>query len=412
MNIIVIGGGPAGIMAAGTAAKSGADVILLEKNAKLGKKLYITGKGRCNITNNCDNDTFIKNVVTNPRFLYSSIKSFSPENTMEFFENAGCRLKTERGGRVFPESDKSSDILSAFQHFISGSGVKLILNCKCNDIKYFDGKFSVYTDKGVLTADKLIIASGGVSYSATGSTGELFKLIETLGHKIIPLKAALCPLIIKEDFVKELAGLSLKNVNVSAVHGGKVIYSEFGEMLFTHNGVSGPVILSMSSFINKYEAENIKVIIDLKPALDEKILYNRINRDFLAAKNKNFKNSLNELLPKSLIPVIIKLSGIDEEKQTNSVTAEERKRLVKLLKNFTLTVKSLDDIESAIITSGGVSVGEINPSSMESKIISGLYFAGEVIDVDALTGGFNIQIALSTGYIAGKNASKTVGADK
>lgn len=407
MNIAVIGGGPAGLVSAGICSQSGAAVILIEKNAKLGKKLYITGKGRCNLTNNCSVEDFLLNVPTNPRFLNSAIRAFTPTDTISFFEKLNCPLKTERGNRVFPESDKSSDIISAFERFLHNNKVKVKLNTACQDIKINEKQeFEIQTDKGVATVQKLIICSGGASYSSTGSTGELFSIIKRLGHTVIDLKPALCPLILEESCVKDLAGLSLKNVTVEAIFNKKKLYSGFGEMLFTHEGVSGPLILSMSSYINKADIKNVEISIDLKPAIDEKTLLNRINRDFLEAKNKLFKNSLNELLPKSLIPIIINLSGISPELQTNSVTAVQRRSLVQLLKNLTFKVKSLDTLESAIITSGGVSVKEINPSTMESKLIKGLYFAGEVIDTDALTGGFNIQIALATGFLAGTNACK------
>ncbi len=405
MNIAVIGGGPAGVAAAGFAGGGKNNITLIEKNEKICKKLFITGKGRCNITNNCTNEEFISNVVTNPRFLFSALKAFPPQKTIELLEGLNCPLKTERGNRVFPQSDKSSDIISAFQRFLKNNNVAVKLNTECKSIFVKEKGFLIVTDNGNIQSDKIIICGGGASYPATGSNGKIFNLIKGLGHIVTELKPALCPIITEED-VSGIAGLSLKNVNAEITCGGKKAYSGFGEMLFTHQGLSGPLILSASSYINNYQkTDNIIVKIDLKPALDEKTLINRINRDLTEAKNKLFKNSLNDLLPKSLIPFIIKLSQIPPEMQANSVTAEQRRQLAALLKNLTFKVKALDRLDVAIVTSGGVSVKEINPSTMESKIIKGLYFAGEVIDYDALTGGFNIQAAISTGYLAGISAA-------
>lgn len=406
MNVAVIGGGPAGMMAAGTAAKNGAKALLVERNEKLGKKLYITGKGRCNVTNNCPFDEFLKNVVTNSKFLHSALSAFSPSDAVSFLEKYGCRLKAERGGRIFPESDKASDITAAFTRFLSENKVEIMLSSRCLDIVPKAGGFDIITDRGNFSADRLVICTGGASYPSTGSTGEMFGLIEKMGHTVTPLRPALCPLVLKEKYIVELAGLTLKNVSLTAVYKGKKVFSDFGEMLFTHDGISGPLALSLSSYVNRYDLGEVTITVDLKPALDEKTLTDRINRDFLEAKNKFFKNSLNELLPKSLIPIIINLSGIDPEKQVNSVTAEERKRLARLLKNLGLHPERLYGLEAAIVTGGGVNVKEINPSTMESKLVSGLFFAGEVIDIDALTGGFNIQCALSTGYLAGTWAGR------
>jgi predicted Rossmann fold flavoprotein len=403
VKIAVIGGGPAGIMAAAAASKN-AEVILIEKNRKIGKKLFISGKGRCNITNNCDKKEFLNNVVTNNKFLYSAINAFSPDDTINLLEKLGCPLKTERGGRVFPQSDKSSDVIAAFERYLHQCGVNILYNTACINITRSGGGFDILTDGGIIKADKVIICSGGKSYSATGSSGELFEIIKNSGHTITRLLPSLCPIILKED-VSTLAGLTLKNVRIKAL-GRKKIFEDMGELLFTHRGISGPLALSMSAYINKFYIDGIKIIIDLKPALDENKLINRINRDFLDSKNKLFKNSLDELLPKSLIPIIINLSKINADKQCNAVTAVERRFLANLLKNLTFTAQCLDDIDCAIVTSGGVSVKEIDPSTMQSKIVKGLYFGGEVIDVDALTGGFNIQTALSTGFVAGSSCAK------
>lgn len=405
MKIAVIGGGPAGITAAGAAAASGASVFLIERNEKLGKKLYITGKGRCNITNNCGVTEFLSSVVTNPKFLFSALNAFSPQDTINLLEKCGCPLKTERGGRVFPQSDKSSDVIKAFGKFLNKAGVEIKFNTSCKNIVKSNGKFNIITDRGEYYSDKVIICSGGKSYPSTGSAGDMYGIIKSLGHTVTPLAPSLCAVIVNESYVMELAGLTLKNVKVKAV-GKTKIFEGMGEMLFTHSGISGPLGLTVSAHINKIDLNGVKIIIDLKPALDENKLINRINRDFLDCKNAMFKNSLGNLLPKSLIPIIIKLSKIDPEKMCNAVTAEERRALSGILKNLTFTVSRLDDIENAVVTSGGVAASEINPSTMESKIVKGLYFAGEVIDVDALTGGFNIQIALSSGYLAGVSASK------
>lgn len=393
------------MMAAGTAASFGARVRLIERNEKLGKKLYITGKGRCNVTNACAAEEFISNVVTNPRFLYSAIKAFSPEDTVALLEKYGCKTKVERGRRVFPQSDKASDVTAALLKFLRENGVEIIYGTRCLGVKRDDGGFKVTTDKGTLFSRKVIICTGGASYPSTGSTGEMFKVIEKLGHAVNPLRPALCPIILKEKYVSRLEGLTLKNVGLSAFYGGKKAYNGFGEMLFTRDGISGPIALSLSSHINKLELSEITIALDLKPALDEKALIDRINRDFLEAKNKFFKNSLGGLLPKSLIPIIIDLSKIPPQKQVNSVTAEERRALAALLKRMEFHPERLAGFEEAIVTSGGVDVKQINPSTMESKLIEGLFFAGEAIDVDALTGGFNIQAAFSTGYLAGKEAA-------
>ncbi len=403
-KVIVIGGGPAGMMCAISRATDGDDVILIEKNEKLGKKLYITGKGRCNVTNDCDNEEFLSNVVTNPKFLFGAINAFSTEDTLEFLKSNGLQVKTERGNRVFPLSDKSSDVIKCFSKALQNVGVDVHLLEECRSLMVENGEIKgVITDKGKYFADKVVVCTGGVSYSSTGSTGDGYKFAENAGHNVIAPKPALVGINIKGDTCAKLSGVTLKNVRLTAYLGEKEVYSGFGEMLFTHLGISGPIVLSASSIINKYNINDVKLVLDLKPALTDEVLEERILRDFNEYKNKALKNSLDKLLPKSLISEIIKISGINPEKKNNAVSIEERKRLVNALKRINLTPVSLRNVEEAIVTSGGVSVKEISPKNMQSKLIKGLYFAGEVIDVDAFTGGFNIQIALSTGYIAGKD---------
>lgn len=399
-NVIVVGGGPAGMMAAIYAANKN-KVTLIEKNSKLGKKLFITGKGRCNITNSKDVSEFFDNIPVNPNFMYSSLYSFTNEDTMNFFKQLGVELKIERGNRVFPKSDKSSDVIKAFEKELNHKNVNVLLNSKVSEVVYEDNKItSLVLENGKeLTGDYFIFATGGLSYPQTGSTGEGLEFSKKLGHSIVEPKAALVPIEVKEDWVKELQGLSLINVELSIQDSSKTLYSEFGEMLFTHFGISGPIVLSASKVVNR--KNNLKAVINLKPALTKEDLDKRIQKDFLKYANKDFKNSLSDLLPKKLIDVVVRLSGIDENKKVNSITKEERKNLVHLLQNFQLTIKGLRPIAEAIITSGGVTVKEIDPSTMRSKLVDNLYFAGEMIDVDAYTGGFNIQIALSTGYLAG-----------
>ncbi len=403
--VAVIGGGPAGMMAASVAAKKGNKVVLIEKNNMLGKKLLITGKGRCNITNNAPIDEFIKNVPTNGNFLYSAFYTFTNENLINLLQKLGVKTKVERGERIFPVSDKAADVLTALKRLMANYGVK-VYNGRVVDIKICDNnkKHIVLSDKKVLECDSVIIATGGVSYPLTGSTGDGYKFASRLGHSVTDIKPSLVPLELGESYVKELMGLSLKNVAVTVYKGNKKVYDDFGEMLFTHYGASGPVILSASSHIKNAHSGEYKLSIDLKPALDFKTLDKRILRDFEEAKNKDFINSLDKLLPKKMIPVIVKLSGIDCHTKVNEITKEQRHYFVELLKNLTFTVKKFRPVAEAIITSGGVCVKEINPSTMESKLASGVYFAGEVIDVDAYTGGFNLQIAFSTGYVAGMNA--------
>lgn len=401
-NVVVIGGGASGLMAAGTAAYYGANVTLLEKNSRTGRKILVTGKGRCNITNNCDKDTFIANVPTNPRFLYSAINNFDCQDTIDFFNDLGLETKTERGNRVFPVSDKAMDVADTLYTFAKHNGAKII-ESTAKVILTSDGKVSGVLDtKGnQYEADCVIIATGGMSYPGTGSTGDGYKLAKTVGHTITEIKPSLVGLISSDEFCKELQGLSLKNVNLMAYENGKEIFSEQGEMLFTHQGVSGPLVLSASSHMRNFDKKSYKISIDLKPALSEEKLDLRLQKDFSEHKNNQINNSLGKLLPKKIIPVVLKMWGIDPTKKCNSITKEERQELNKILKNFTVKIKSLGSIKEAIITSGGVSTKEISPKTMESKILSGLFFCGEVIDVDAYTGGFNLQIAFSTGRLAG-----------
>lgn len=400
-QVAVVGGGAAGLMAAHIAAKSGKKVCLIEKNSQLGKKILITGKGRCNVTNSAPTEDFIANTAVNPSFLYSAFYSFTNTDLMEMLESEGLKLKTERGARVFPQSDRASDVRDTLQKLCEKSGAEIIRG-EVKKITKENDKFIIKTNKDTIKSSSVIIATGGVSYPLTGSTGDGYKFAKDFGHSVIEPKASLVPLVTKEKHVYELMGLSLKNIAVSLKKNNKEIYSDFGEMLFTHFGLSGPVILSSSSHIR--DKGEYKISIDLKPALDFKTLDNRILRDFEENKNKDFINSLDALLPKKLIPVIVKLSGIDERQKVNSIKREERHNLVNLIKNFEFTITDKRPVSEAIITSGGINVKEIDSSTMESKLVPGLFFAGEVIDVDAYTGGFNLQIAFSTAYLAGKNA--------
>ena len=406
---VIIGGGAAGLMAACAAAEKygGRAVTVIEKNRRPGRKLMITGKGRCNVTNNCDRDTLISNVPANGRFLFSAFSDFGTADTMEFFEKRGVPLKTERGNRVFPVSDKASDIVDALVNAVNKSGVK-ILTAKAEEI--LTENFSVTgvrtRDGEILEADSVILATGGMSYPVTGSTGDGYEMAGMLGHTVTPLKASLVPLNVKQGFCSRLSGLSLKNVTLTVYESGrkKPVFSELGEMLFTHFGISGPLVLSASAHMRKMGSAEYVAYIDLKPALDEQKLDSRILRDFEEEKNRNFGNSLDKLLPKSKIPVIISLSGIAPDTKVNQISREQRARLCGVLKALRLDITGFRPIEEAIITGGGISVKEINPSTMESKLVSGLFFAGEIIDADAYTGGFNLQIAFSTGHLAGKNA--------
>lgn len=402
---MVIGGGASGMMAAIKAAERGNRVTLLERNEKLGKKVFITGKGRCNVTTNKDVEEIIKNIPGNGNFMYSALYTFTNYDLMQMIEAKGVKLKVERGDRVFPESDKSSDIIRCFERYLEDYRVNIRFNTRVLEIHTENGEVKgVKTcDGDYIPADAVILATGGKSYPLTGSTGDGYTIAEKLGHKITDIKPSLVPLVVKEEWIRDLMGLSLKNVNVSMKHKGREIFSDFGEMLFTHFGISGPIIISGSRYALDYLPKEIDVYVDLKPALDHGELDKRILRDFEAVKNKHFKNSLDELLPKKMIPVIINLSEIDPEKPVNSITREERMGLIKLIKEFKVTVIDTRPIDEAIITRGGVSVREVNPSTMESKIIRGLYIVGELLDVDALTGGFNLQVAFSTGYCAGIN---------
>ncbi len=407
-KVIVVGGGPAGMMAAIIAARNNNEVILLEKNNKLGKKLYITGKGRCNITNACDIEDLFRNVVTNSKFLYGAFYTFSNYDLIQFFEELGLKTKIERGNRVFPESDKSSDVISALSKELNRLHVDIRFEQEVDHILLENNTFKgvvIKNNTDILYGDKIIIATGGLSYKATGSTGDGFEFAKSIGHAITKCNPSLVPMNVKEiGVVKELQGLSLKNIEINITSKKKEIYRDFGELLFTHFGVSGPVILSSSSYCIPYmDNKDLVLSIDLKPALTTEQLDERVLRDFGEFSNKQFKNALDRLLPHKLIPVIIALSLIDPEKKVNLITKEERTRLVNLLKGLTFHITSLREYNEAVITKGGIQVKEINPSTMESKIVSNVFFAGEVLDLDALTGGFNLQIAWSTGYIAGSS---------
>ena len=403
-KVVIIGAGPAGMTAAYSASQNGIDVVLVEKNERVGRKLLITGKGRCNITNNCEVEELIANVNTNGKFLYSAFYTFTNDAVMEMFESLGVRLKTERGNRVFPESDRAMDVVDAMSRLIKRKNIKLVTGKIVKDIKEKNGKVEsvVLSDGKEIKADAVIIATGGASYQRTGSTGDGYRLAEKLGHKITPLKPSLIGLEIQEDFVSKLKGLSLRNVAIN-VYGkkNKKIYDDFGEMEFTDYGVDGPIIKSASCIMRDLSKESYKISLDLKPALDHEKLDKRVQRDFQKYINKRFENSLSDLLPSKMIPVIVELSGIDPATPVNSITKEERRNLVNTIKNIEMHVKRYRPMEEAIVTSGGVKTSEINSSTMESKLVEGLYFAGEVIDVDAYTGGFNLQIAFSTGYLAG-----------
>ena len=406
-KVIVIGAGASGLMAAGTAAENGHNVILVERNDKVARKVMITGKGRCNVTNNCTliND-LIANVPTNGRFLYGAFSKFMPIDTMEFFEDMGVSLKVERGNRVFPESDKAVEIVDALNAFSQDAGVKRIKG-RATQLITEDGEIrGVKLEDGEeLFADAVIVATGGVSYPLTGSTGDGYTLAKQVGHTVTELKPSLVPLVCHEGFCMDLQGLALKNVEISVLDTDtyKEVYKDFGEMLFTHFGVSGPLVLSASSHMKDIKPRKYEIHIDLKPALSYEQLDKRIQRDFLENSNKNFINALDALLPKKLVPVIVKLSGIKPAVKVNQITKQQRSELVNLLKDLKVTVTGFRPIEEAIVTSGGISIKEIDPKTMESKLCKGLYFAGEVIDVDAYTGGFNLQIAFSTGKLAGSS---------
>lgn len=408
-QVVVVGGGAAGMIAAAAAADSGRRVIILEKNEKLGKKLYITGKGRCNVTNACERDKFFENIVSNPKFLYSAFHELDNFGVMALLEDNGCNLKTERGERVFPVSDHASDVTAAFQRLLRKKGVEVRLHCAVRGIESKEGQAAgvILADGSAIPAEAVIVAKGGLSYRTTGSTGDGHRMAEELGHRVKACEPALVPLVIREECCKKLQGLSLKNVSLTMSCGKKKLYQGFGEMLFTHYGVSGPLVLSASSFLGKRKGEEeLLLTVDLKPALSEEQLDKRILRDFEENLNRQFKNALNGLYPSKLISVMIERSGIDPEKKVHEITRQERRRLSELTKAFTLHVREKRGFDEAVITQGGVSVKEINPSTMESRLVRGLYFAGEVLDLDGLTGGFNLQIAWSTGYLAGISCAR------
>ena len=418
MNVLIIGGGPAGMMAAITAASNGDKVTILEKMNSCGKKLLITGKGRCNITNSADMEEFFKNIPGNPRFLYSAFNNFNNEDIVEFLNKQGVKTKVERGGRVFPVSDQAIDVLNAFLRKLKELNVKIITNCKVKKILVENNivKGVQVEDNRNFLADKVILATGGKSYPVTGSTGDGYEMAQDLGHTIVETKPALVSLTCKNnqslEMCKGMQGLSLRNIGIRLICSNKTIYEDFGEMLFTHLGVSGPVILSGSSVLlrcknveQELKQDNVKLQIDLKPALDKDKLDLRIRRDFEEVKNKQFKNSLDNLLPQKMIPVFIKYTKIEPEKKVNEITKEERRKIVDSLKCFEITINGFGRMEEAIVTVGGISTKEINPRTMESKFIKGLHFAGEIIDVDALTGGYNLQIAYSTG-VCSRNGGK------
>lgn len=406
-KVLIVGGGAAGMFASIFAARNGNEVHVFEKNEKLGKKLFITGKGRCNVTNACDMETLFASVVTNSKFLYSSFYGYTNQDVIEFFESLGLRLKIERGNRVFPESDHSSDVIKALERAMKEHGVQIHLYSTVKKVTEKAGKFESLelSDGSKIFGDACIITTGGMSYQTTGSTGDGYRFAKNLGHTVTELRPSLVPMETKEYFIPELMGLSLRNVQVRVLDGKKELYNEFGEMLFTHYGVSGPLMISASAYVGEklLKGQELKVAIDLKPALSEEQLDARVLREFEVNHNKQFKNAVGGLFPSKLIPVMIELSGIDPEKKVNIISKEERLRFVHLIKHFELTLTRLRDFKEAIITNGGIAVKQVNPSTMESKLVEGIYFAGEVLDLDALTGGFNLQIAWSTAYAAGSS---------
>ncbi len=404
IKLCVIGGGAAGMMAAGTAALYGADVTIFESTNRLGKKLAITGKGRCNVTNACTTNEFLENVTKNPRFLYGALNAFSTEDTMSFFESLGVKLKTERGKRVYPTTDKAKDIVDAMKKYASSAA---IIYKKITSVQYRDGIFTVIAGGEAHDFDKVILATGGKSYPLTGSDGSGYRIANKLGHKVTELIPSLIPLESDSALCSDMQGLSLKNIAIRVLdENNKALYSDFGEMMFAHFGVTGPVILSSSAHLRGIDISKLTLSIDLKPALDEKTLDARLLSDFKEKNNKDLINAMGDLLPSKMITPFIECTGIDERKKVNSLTKEERYKILTLLKDFRIPLTGFRPIEEAIVTSGGIDVKEISPKTMESKIIPGLYFAGEMIDVDAYTGGFNLQIAFSTGYLAGKSAAE------
>lgn len=406
-KVLVVGAGAAGLMAAGTAASFGASVTLIEKNPRVGRKIMITGKGRCNILNNCDVPTFISNVPVNGRFLYSAISRFTPADTYEFFESLGLSLKTERGNRSYPQSDKAVDVVDALHSFVKDSGVTIVQDTVRSLVFENGAAAGVKGEKQVYYADSVIVCCGGKSYPLTGSTGDGYILAKQAGHTVTELKPSLVPLESPDPECKSMQGLSLKNISlkITDTNSGKTVYSDFGEMLFTHFGLSGPVILSASSHIKNPEDGRYTAEIDLKPALDTEQLDRRLQRDFNDNINRDVSNAFSKLLPRKIIVPVLKRWGVPFDKKCHFVTREERRRLCEILKCFTIPISGFRPIEEAIVTSGGVKTGEIDPKTMESKLVPGLFFAGEVIDVDAYTGGFNLQIAWSTGRLAGENAA-------
>lgn len=403
-RVLIVGGGAAGMFAAVWAARNGHDVSIYEKNEKPGKKLFITGKGRCNITNACDMETLFSSVVTNQRFLFSSFYGYTNQDVIDFFEEIGVPTKIERGNRVFPVSDHSSDVIQGLVRELKKLGVNIHLHTEVKAVEAEDERFAriVLADGCIIEGDACIVATGGLSYRTTGSTGDGYRFAESLGHKVTDLMPSLVPVEVEEPWIQELQGLSLKNVEVTILDEKKRLYQEFGEMLFTHYGVSGPLLISASAYIGKRLKDRpLKLEIDLKPALDVDALDKRVLRDFEENQNKQFKNAIGKLFPAKLIPVILELSGIDPDKKVNVISKEERRSFVELIKHFPLTLIRLRDYNEAIITRGGVRTKEIDPGTMESKLVEGVYFIGEVLDLDALTGGFNLQIAWSTAYAAG-----------
>ena len=406
ITVAVIGAGAAGLMAAGTAAEQGAQVTLLETNEKVGRKLFITGKGRCNVCNNCDVQEVLRNVPVNPRFLYSALGGFGPADVMDFFESRGVALKTERGNRVFPQSDKAADIIDALFLWVKKAGVTIV-HTTADELLIEDGVLTgVRAGHKTYKADRIIVATGGASYPQTGSTGDGYRMAAALGHTIVEPVGSLVPLVERGHDCAAMQGLALKNVTLRLKNAkGKVVFEEFGELLFTHFGLSGPIVLSASAHMDR-KGEAFTVDLDLKPALDEKTLDKRLLADFDKHKNSDFINALGELLPKKLIPVVIEKSGIDPREKVNSITKAQRAALLRVLKTFPVEISGKRPIAEAIITTGGVSVREVSPKTMESKKLPHLYFAGEVLDVDAYTGGFNLQIAWSTGRLAGLSAAE------
>ncbi len=403
-KVAVIGAGAAGLTAAYFAAKNGNEVTVFEKNEKSGKKIYITGKGRCNVTHECTPDEFLTNVVSNPKFLTGAIYAFSPERCVKFFEDGGLPLKLERGNRYFPVSDKSSDVIKCLEKYCKSAGVSFNFNEQVKKITLLHSTIShIITVKGEYSFDKVVVCTGGLSYPATGSTGDGYNFAREAGHHIVQIRQGLCGLNLKGDYFKQMQGLTLKNVNLSVFFGNKKIKDFFGELLFTHFGISGPTVLSASSIINRLDLKQVKLSLDLKPALGDKALDKRLIRDFENYKNKTIANCLKELLPVALIGETLKRGGISVEQKVNGVTKAQRAAIISAVKNFEMNVASLRDFTEAIITAGGVDVKEINPKTMESKLVKGLYFCGEVLDLDAFTGGYNLQIAFSTGYAAGTN---------